>query len=76
MGIRYKPEVDVIAMLRDAGYTSYKLRREKLISESALTKIRARSLPSWHEMSTLCRLLNIQPGDLIEYVPDDSEPAK
>lgn len=68
MAIRCK--VDVIAALSAAGYTSYRLRREKLMGESTRTKMRAGGLPSWHELDTICSLLNCQPGDLVEYVPD------
>lgn len=71
MAIRYKPEVDVVAMLKSAGYTTYRLRQEHLISESALTKMRGHALPSWMELDTLCRLLHVQPWELLEYVEDE-----
>lgn len=69
MAIRYK--VDVLAALSAAGFSSYKLRKEKLMGESTRTKIRAGGLPSWHEMNTICNLLHCQPGDLIEHVPEE-----
>lgn len=65
-------KVDVLAALKAAGYTSYKLRNEKLIGESTLTKIRAGGLPSWRELNVICRLLKRQPGDLVEYVDDEA----
>lgn len=68
MAIRCK--IDIVEQLRAAGYTSYKLRQEKLLGESVLTKLRAQGLPSWHEMDTICRLLKCQPGDLVEYVDE------
>lgn len=71
MAIRYK--VDVLSALSAAGFTSYKLRREKIMGESTRTKIRAGGLPSWHEMDTICRLLKVQPGDIIEYVEDQPD---
>lgn len=69
MAIRYK--VDVLAALSAAGFSSYKLRKEKLMGESTRTKIRAGGLPSWHELNTICTLLHCQPGDLIEHVPEE-----
>ena len=66
--IRYK--LDVLAALKDKGFTSYKLRRNKLIGEATLTKLRSGGFPSWHEMDIICSLLDCQPGDLVEYVPD------
>ena len=68
MAIGYK--IDVLAALSAAGYSSYKLRREKLMGESTRTKIRSGGLPSWHELDTICRLLHCQPGDIVEYIED------
>lgn len=73
MAIRYK--VDVLAALSAAGFTSYKLRKGKLMGESTRTKIRSGGLPSWHELDVICGLLDCQPGDIVERVPD-AEPAE
>ena len=70
-----KLKIDILFELRQRGYTSYKLRQDKLIGESVLTKLRAGKLPSWHELDTICRLLDRQPGDLLEYVPDTAPPV-
>ena len=64
-----KLTVDLLACLKDAGYSSYRLRRDKLLGESVLTKLRSGGLPSWNEMNVICRLLNRQP-DFLEYIPD------
>ncbi len=69
MAIRLK--LNVLAELKKVGYTSYKLRQEKLLGESVIQKLRNGKLPSWNELNTICRLLNKQVGDLVEYVPDD-----
>ena len=68
MAIRYK--MDVLVALKDAGYTSYKLRQEKLMGEATRTKIRAGGLPSWHELDIICKLLQCQPGDVVEYLDE------
>lgn len=68
--IRYK--IDVLAALRAAGYSQNRIRNEKLLGVSVMSKIRAGGLPSWHEMDVICRLLKCQPGDLIEYVEDET----
>ena len=67
MAIRYK--VDVMAALKEKGYSSTKIREEKLIGQSYLQQIRHGELVSWKIFNTLCALLECQPGDLIEYVP-------
>lgn len=73
MSIKIKKDVDIIAMLRDAGLTTYKLRHDKLLAESTLTKIRRGVLPSWHELDVICDLLNKQPGDFVEFVKGCSD---
>lgn len=69
--IKYKKEI--LPALKAAGYSTARLRREKLIGERVLTRIRAGCIPSAAVLSTLCHLLHCQPGDLLEYVPDAPE---
>ena len=69
MGMKYK--IDVIAALKDAGYNTNKIRKEKIMGESMLQKIRDGQMVSWATLETLCELLNCQPADLIEYVKDN-----
>lgn len=69
MPVRYK--IDVLAALRAAGYTSYKLRKEKLMGESTLQQLREGVLVSWLNISQICKLLNCQPGDILEYTPEE-----
>ena len=66
MAIRYK--VDIMAELKKKGYSSARIREEKLIGQSYLQQIRHGELVSWKTLNTLCSLLECQPGDLIEYV--------
>ena len=69
MSIRLK--ADILCLLKEAGYTTYKLRQEKLLGERAIQKLRTGDLPSWNELNTICSLLNKQVGDLVEYIPDE-----
>ena len=69
MGLQFK--VDVLAALKDKGITTYQIRKEKLLSESTVQKLRAGIGVSWENIETLCRLLDCQPYDLIEYVKDE-----
>lgn len=66
MPIVYK--MDVLSALKDAGYSSYRIRKEKLLGEATLQKIRSKGLVSWENITTICQLLNCQPGDIVEYV--------
>jgi len=67
MSIKYK--IDVLEALREAGYSSYKLRTEKLMSESTIQKLRNGEMVAMSNIDIVCRLLKCQPGDLIEYIP-------
>jgi len=71
MPIQYK--INVISALKHAGYSTYRLRKEKLLAESTLQKFRNNETVSWENLSTVCKLLNCQPGDLMEYIPDTEE---
>ena len=70
MAIRYK--VDILAELKKKGYSSTKIREEKLIGQSYLQQLRHGELVSWKAIDTICALLECQPGDLIEYVKEDN----
>ena len=65
MPVKYK--IDVLAALKDAGYSTYKLRKEKLLGESVLQQIRENVPVSWANLGRICELLNCQPGDILEY---------
>ena len=69
--IKYK--IDVIAALKDAGFSTYRIRQEKLLHEMTLQKLRKGDLVSWSVLDDICKLLNMQPGDLIERV-EEPEP--
>ena len=69
MAIRYK--IDILAELKKRGYTSTKIREEKLIGQSYLQQLRHGELVSWKTLDTICSLLDFQPADLIEYVKDE-----
>lgn len=68
MGLQFK--VDVLAALKEKGITTYQIRKEKLLSESTVQKLRAGIGVSWENLETLCRLLDCQPYDLIEFEKD------
>jgi len=62
---------DVIAGLKEAGYTQGKILTEKLISAKSLNDIRHNKMVGIHTLETLCKLLDMQPGNIIKYVEDD-----
>ena len=69
MSLSYR--FDVMAALKRAGYSTYRIRKDKLLGEATLQKLRNGEPVSWENISTICRLIGCQPGDIMEYVPDE-----
>ena len=65
MALKYK--INVLDALKEKGYSSYTLRREKLLSESTIQKLREGEGVAWDNLDTLCRLLECDISDLLEY---------
>ena len=62
----------LLTLLEERGYSSYKIKQEKIMGQGTLTAIKngtggldARTIDK------LCALLDCQPGDIMEYVPDE-----
>lgn len=62
--------VDVLALLKSAGYSSARMRKEKIFAESTIQKLRHKQPIAWQNIETICRLLGCQPGDFLQFVPD------
>ena len=62
----------LFALLKEKGYTTYKIRQEKLIGQGTLTAIKngTGGLDA-KTIARLCEVLECQPGDLIEYVKEE-----
>lgn len=64
--------IDVLTALKEAGYSSYRIRKEKLMGEATLQKIRSNTPVSWENIAIICKLLNCQPGDILKYVQEEN----
>lgn len=69
--IKYK--IDIIQALKQVGYSTYKIRKEKIFTESQLQQIRDHKLLTQEALNKVCTLLDCQPGDILEYIPDGTE---
>ena len=56
-------------LLKEKGYTTYKIRQEKLIGQATLAAIKngTGGLDA-KTIAKLCETLDCQPGDLMEYI--------
>lgn len=68
MAFRYK--VNIMDKLKEKGYSSTRLRREKLLGESYMSQLRRGDMISWAALDVVCSLLDCQPGDIIEHEKD------
>ena len=66
MPIVYK--FNVLTALKEKGYSSYKLRKDKILGENVIQQLRSGEPVSWTTIEKLCSILNCQPGDLVAFV--------
>ena len=69
MALQYK--INVLDFLKEKGYTTYTLRKEKLLGESTIQKLRGNLPVSWENLEVLCKLLDCNIGDIVEYIRED-----
>lgn len=68
MALKYK--IKVLQALKDKGYNTSVLRKEKLLSEGTIQRLRNNEPIQWININQLCKLLDCQPADILEYVKD------
>ena len=70
MPIVYK--TDILSALKEAGYNTNRIRKEKLLSEGVLQSLRGQKYISMENLARVCALLDCQPGDLIAFSRDET----
>lgn len=65
-------KIDVLESLKEAGYNTTRLRKEKLLNESAIQYIRDGKPVGAKALDSLCKLLDMQPGNIIKYVENET----
>ena len=62
----------LFSLLKEKGYTTYKIRQTKLIGQGTLTAIKngTGGLDA-KTIARLCEKLECQPGDLMEYIKEE-----
>lgn len=65
MPLKYK--IDILAELKAKGYSTYKLSKENIMSNGSIQKLRRGEILGADGITTLCELLNMQPGDFLMY---------
>lgn len=62
---------DVLDTLKESGYTTTRLRKEKLLGENAIQSLRHGEMVGIIALDKICTLLDMQPGNIIKYVENE-----
>ena len=64
-------KINVQEKLKEAGYSTYRIRAEKILSEGTMQRLRTGSTAiSVESLGILCNILQCQPGDILEWIPE------
>ena len=74
MPIVYK--LDVIQALKDKGYNTNRIRKEKIMGEAMLQKLRSGQMVSWATLETICALLQCDVGDILHFTAEGDASAE
>lgn len=64
MKLCYK--IDVLSALKLKGYSTYRLRKDKIFGEAVIQKLRIGDGVGWSTLELICNLLHCSPSDIIE----------
>lgn len=65
---------DVLKLLKDAGYNTTTIMRERLLSQATVDALRHNKPISLKTIDVICNLLHCQPNDIMEHI--DDQPAE
>lgn len=61
----------ILPELKKMGYTTTRLQKERILSESAIQSLREEKVLSIKNIAKLCDLLECDVGDILVYVEED-----
>ena len=67
MSIKYDK---LLKLMSEKGITSYTIKKDNIIGQATLKKIKEGGDIDTRTIDKLCKLLQCQPGDIIEYTED------
>lgn len=63
----------MIERMNDRGITSYTVKRDNIIGQATFRKIKEGGDIDTRTIAKMCEVLDCQPGDLLEYVPESKQ---
>ena len=62
----------LLQMMETRGITSYTLKKDNIIGQATFKKIKEGGDIDTRTIAKLCKLLDCQPGDILEYVEEET----
>lgn len=69
-------KIDIVQALKLKGFSSVRIRKEKLLSESTLQKLRDDIMVSSDNLGRICAMLRCDIGDIVESIITEDEKIK
>ena len=63
----------LLALMEERGVTSYTIKKENIIGQATLRKIKEGGDIDTRSIAKLCAYFDCQPGDILSYVPDPAD---
>lgn len=64
-------------IFQERGITSYTIKTNNIIGQATYQSIRKGTGGlDYRSLNRLCKYLDCQPGDIMEYIPDEDEPTE
>ena len=61
----------MLNLIKERKITSYTMKKNKIISQSSFQNIKEGKTIDTVTLNHICKYLDCQPGDILEYVPDE-----
>ena len=65
--------VNILADLSEKGYSQYRIRKENVLPESVMIRLRRKEPITFSSLDKICAILECQPGDLISWIPEKEQ---
>ena len=63
----------LFTLMQQKGLTTYRIRKENIISESALQNLRKGKSVTTDTIGNLCKALDCQPGNIMEFEKEEGD---
>lgn len=63
-------KMDVLNALKEKGYNTYVLRKQNILGQGTIQYLRNGNTIGPKSLDVICELLECQPGDILEWVPE------